>query len=131
MLLGLLAAVGLAGAGCKKDEKDGDKSEKSEKSDKDKGEKKSGKFACCDGSKTFGSCKQYNEGNLEIGEEPLRKLCDAVKGTFKPEKCPAENRVGVCTKPEGTDVYYSGTEVPNDVVKLEKYCTEGGGKWSK
>lgn len=125
MLLGLLAAVGLAGAACgKKDEdKGGDKAEKAEK--------KAEKFACCDGSKTFASCKEYNAANLEIGEKPLRDLCEAVKGAFKNEPCPAANRIGACAKPEGKDVYYSGTEVPMDAAKLEKSCTEGGGKWSK
>ena len=124
MLLGLLAAVGLAGTACKKDKDGGgDKAEKTEK--------KAEKFACCDGSKTFASCKEYNADNLAIGDKSLRELCEAVKGSFKQEQCPAANRIGACAKPEGKDVYYSGTEIPMDAAKLEKSCAEGGGKWAK
>jgi hypothetical protein len=103
---------------------------------KDKGsgdmKKEPDKFASCDVIKIASSCREYNEDNLAIGDKHLKQICDASKGTFRSEPCPKEKRIGICVKPEGSDVYYSEGGLTMKPDEIAKMC-EGtsGGKWKK
>jgi hypothetical protein len=122
-LLALLAGALLLVGGCKdKSSSDSDKSEK----------KKEGKFASCNVIKQASSCRQYNEDNLALGEKHIKDICDVAKGEFKMAPCPKEKRIGICVKPEGSDVFYSEGGLTMTPAEIEKMCTgSSGGKWEK
>jgi len=88
-----------------------------------------GKVASCDVISMGQSCKQYNAANLALGTDSLRSLCEAVKGRFADAPCPADKHVGVCAKPEGTDVFYEG--YPIELAHVEADCKSSEGTWTK
>ena len=84
-----------------------------------------GALASC--NTTVGECSEYDQGNRALGDDHLKKLCDNFQGTFATTGCPATNRIGSCSKDEGTKVYYQG--YPITAADLERGCTESAGKW--
>lgn len=119
----IIVALGVAAAlvsGCKGKEGDDKKAG---------GGAASGKFASCDVVESMQSCKQYADGNLAIGTDHLKSICDSVKGKFADTACPAAGQTGVCAKREGTDVYYTG--YPIDLAKVEADCKATEGTWKK
>jgi hypothetical protein len=115
----LAALLGLLAGGCGKDQ-----------GSEGRSAGKPGRVASCEAVRAAGSCREYHEGNLVLGDESLKQLCDVVHGTFLPQPCPAANRIGSCAKPEGTDVYYGGEGQTMSLENLERLCREDArGTW--
>jgi hypothetical protein len=91
------------------------------------------RLASCNVVKNEGMCREYGAANLAAAGEPMIKdLCTKnLQGEYKAEACPAPKRIGSCTTPEGTKVYYSDGPLPWTVEKAEKSCKEGipAGTW--
>lgn len=85
-----------------------------------------GGAASCNTPKLF-ECNQYSKDNRAIGDEPLKRICDGAEGTFGEGACPAADRLGVCSKPEGTKVFYKGH--PMTAAELGQMCADGQGTW--
>jgi hypothetical protein len=109
-----------AGGGCKKEESSTGSKEKKEVTSEEK-------VASCN-NQGLSSCREYRGANLALGTEGLKKLCDAVKGTFGEVACPVDKAIGSCKVPEHKDFYYEGYTI--SMGEAEKECKDRQGTFT-
>jgi hypothetical protein len=101
--------------------------------DKKSDDKKAEKIASCDLIKQESMCREWGDANVQAsGESFLKDMCtNSLKGNYAASACPKDKRVGACTTPEGTKVFYNDGPAPLDAATAEKMCKEGvpAGTW--
>ncbi len=118
-MMALLAAVAL-GAGCG--------GEKDEGAGKGGGGKAGGKVASCN-VPSMGTCREYRDGNLALGDDMLKRLCTGSdSATFTSSPCPTDKLVASCTKKEGKDYYYEAYPLP--LADTEADCKRNEGTFA-
>lgn len=116
-MMALLAAVAL-GAGCGGKKEDG----------KGGGAKAGGKVASCD-VPSMGTCREYRDGNLALGDDMLKRLCTGSESaSFTSTPCPTDKLVATCTKKEGKDFYYAAYPLP--LADTEADCKRNDGTFA-
>jgi len=124
-LVVFVVIASLAATACKNDS--------SSSGAQDKGAKKEEKIASCDVIKQESMCREWSDANIAAsGQSFLSDLCTGnLQGTFAMSACPKDKRVGACTTPEGTRVFYTDGPAPLDAAAAEKACKEGvpAGQW--